>query len=84
MLGCEVTWGELLWLVATVACPVMSFDVVVTSFVYFPGHSDVLTWGSERVSDFPFEQVWGTERVSDSCFFQDIPTFRQNLESNLI
>ena len=35
MLGCEVTWGELLWLVATVACPVMSFDVLVTSFVFF-------------------------------------------------
>ena len=30
MVGCEVTWGELLWLVAT--WHVMSFDVAVTSF----------------------------------------------------
>ena len=30
MVGCEVTWGELLWLVAT--WHVMSCDVVVMSF----------------------------------------------------
>ena len=35
MVGCEVTWGGLLWLVATwhvMSCHVMSFDAVVTSF----------------------------------------------------
>ena len=35
MVGCEVTWGELLWLVAAwhgMSCHVVSFDVVVTSF----------------------------------------------------
>ena len=35
MVGCEVTWGELLWLVATwrvMSCHVMFFDVVVMSF----------------------------------------------------
>ena len=30
MVGCEVTWGELLWLVVT--WHVMSFDVAGTSF----------------------------------------------------
>ena len=30
MVGCEVRWGELMWLVAT--CHVMSCDVVVMSF----------------------------------------------------
>ena len=30
MVGCEVTWGEVMWLVAT--CHVMSFDVAVMSF----------------------------------------------------
>ena len=32
MVGCELTWGELLWFSCNVACHDMSFDVVVTSF----------------------------------------------------